>query len=300
MKEEPGIRPSQWGLAMLILALALGKLAYDLLIRNELRQTAALFIGLPALLALTLALTPRAKSITGIILKGLTIALLMSGILLEEGFICILMAAPLFYAVALAVGVVLERARGRGDTNSQRRAMSVLLLPILFFSLEGVFPATTLPRTQTVAVERTVSGAAAEVEAALAEVPSFELPLPFYLRLGFPRPVGAAGAGLEIGDERRIEFSAGEMPPAALTLEVVARGPGWVRFRRVSDDTPIADWLSWETAEVRWEEIQPGATRVRWTFRYLRQLDPAWYFGPWERYAVRLAAGYLIDTLATP
>ena len=39
---------------------------------------------------------------------------------------------------------------------------------------------------------------------------------------------------------------------------------------------------------------------MRWTLRYRRLLDPAWYFGPWERYAVRLAAGYLIDTVATP
>jgi hypothetical protein len=39
---------------------------------------------------------------------------------------------------------------------------------------------------------------------------------------------------------------------------------------------------------------------VRWTIRYRRDLDPAWYFGPWERYAVRLAGNYLIDNVATP
>jgi hypothetical protein len=41
-------------------------------------------------------------------------------------------------------------------------------------------------------------------------------------------------------------------------------------------------------------------TRVTWTLRYRRGLDPAWYFGPWERYAVRLAAAYLIESVATP
>jgi len=39
---------------------------------------------------------------------------------------------------------------------------------------------------------------------------------------------------------------------------------------------------------------------VTWTLDYERGLDPAWYFGPWERYATRLAAGYLIDAVATP
>jgi hypothetical protein len=29
-------------------------------------------------------------------------------------------------------------------------------------------------------------------------------------------------------------------------------------------------------------------------------LDPAWYFAPLERYGARLAAGYLVETLATP
>jgi hypothetical protein len=33
---------------------------------------------------------------------------------------------------------------------------------------------------------------------------------------------------------------------------------------------------------------------------YRRNLDPAWYFGPWERYGVGLAGKYLIDNLATP
>ena len=39
---------------------------------------------------------------------------------------------------------------------------------------------------------------------------------------------------------------------------------------------------------------------MRWTLRYKRLLDPAWYFGPWERYAVKLTADYLIQTVATP
>ena len=39
---------------------------------------------------------------------------------------------------------------------------------------------------------------------------------------------------------------------------------------------------------------------MTWTLSYRRRLDPAWYFAPLERYGVGLAAGYLIETLATP
>ena len=45
---------------------------------------------------------------------------------------------------------------------------------------------------------------------------------------------------------------------------------------------------------------QGDRTQVTWTLAYERALDPAWYFGPWERYATRLAAGYLIDAVARP
>jgi hypothetical protein len=71
-------------------------------------------------------------------------------------------------------------------------------------------------------------------------------------------------------------------------------------FSPIADDSYITHWLSWRSAEVQWAEMAPGQTRVTWTLRYQRRLDPAWYFAPLERYGVRLAAGYLIETLATP
>ena len=93
------ISARQWTLAFVILALGAGHLGYRLSVAHRLEQTAALFIGLPMIIGMLLALTPRAKSVTGMICKTMTIALVMSGLVLGEGFICILMAAPLFYLV---------------------------------------------------------------------------------------------------------------------------------------------------------------------------------------------------------
>lgn len=92
------------------------------------------------------------------------------------------------------------------------------------------------------------------------------------------------------------------MEPRAgdLVLEIEKRQPGLVRWRAVRDDSHMTHFLLWQEASVRWEAIGPQATRVTWTLRYRRNLDPAWYFGPWERYAARLAAGYLIEAVATP
>ena len=76
--------------------------------------------------------------------------------------------------------------------------------------------------------------------------------------------------------------------------------PGLVRWRVVSDDSHMTHFLFWREVRVEWQAVSAETTRVTWTLRYDRGLDPAWYFGPMERYAVRLAAGYLIDAVATP
>jgi hypothetical protein len=293
---------ARWTLVGLIAALALGAVVYRLLAYGGLQQTAALFIGLPAILAAGLALAAEPRGVTGYILTGMTIALLMSGVVLGEGLICILMASPLFYLVGWLVGASIEairRLRGRGRGERLGPGMLCLaMVPFAALSAEGVRPELSFPRQETVVAERVVAGSAAEVERALAGTPRFDRELPLFLQLGFPRPVGARGAGLEPGDARTISFVA--RGTSDLAMGVVEREPGRVRFRAVSDETPVARWLRWQEAEVRWREVEPGYTQVRWTLRYERRLDPAWYFGPWERYGARLAAAYLVDTVAAP
>jgi hypothetical protein len=83
-------------------------------------------------------------------------------------------------------------------------------------------------------------------------------------------------------------------------LTILRSEPGHVQFGVQDDDSYITHWLSWRRADVRWREITPRHAEVSWTLTYRRRLDPAWYFKPLERYGVAAAAGYLIDTLATP
>jgi hypothetical protein len=85
-----------------------------------------------------------------------------------------------------------------------------------------------------------------------------------------------------------------------LLLALEDARPGFVRWRAVSDSSHMTHFLAWQETTVRWARVDDRTTQVSWTLRYRRGLDPAWYFGPWERYAVRLAAGYLIDSVATP
>lgn len=300
MEDRTRLTGAQIGLALLIVALAAGKIAYEMLAAQGLRQTAALFIGLPALLALILALSPRAGSLFGMLFKGITIALLMSGILLVEGFICILMAAPLFYAVALVVAIVVDQMRKRREQGGGT-TMGLLLVPLALMALEGVHPALSWPRHEQVAVVRVLESSPGLVEESLARTPRFDEPLPGFLKIGFPTPISARGAGLQVGDHRTIIFETLGGERSKLELVVAERRPGYGRFQMAHDGTPMAGWSTWHSAQVEWQEAPSGeGTRVVWTLEFSRQLDPALYFAPLERLAVQLAGEYLLDTVASP
>jgi hypothetical protein len=291
------ITPGQWKLVGVILALTTAGILYHVFVAHNLEQTSALFIGLPAVLAILLALTPQATSATGVIMKAMTLALLMSGPFLGEGFICVVMAAPLFYLIGAIIGLVTDRGRRKQRPVSLQ---IVVLLPLLLTSLEGTTPSLSFPRGQQVTVRKIVSGSPADVERALTRQPLFDRTLPSFLRMKFPAPASASGEGLTLGAQRRIHFAGGEGKPGDLTLRVTRREPSSVTFTADSDTSHIAHWLTWRASRVNWHAAGEGRTQVEWTITYDRELDPAWYFAPWERYATRLVAGYLIDTLATP
>jgi hypothetical protein len=314
-QREPSSAAARWAIITITLALAIGGLIYRLTQDNYLHQSAAFFIGVPTVLAITLALTPKAKSATGMIVKGLTLALLLSGVVFFEGFICILMAAPLFYLVGIVIGIPIDRARRK--RKSEGRVYSVVGVALLLLSVEGVTPATSFSQHEVVRGTRTLDASADDVRDVLAATPSFDTSLPFYLKLGFPRPVAAYGSGLEIGDRRIIIFGKeSPMEPmresqhhhrksssntgGVLELEITRSREGFVVFKPVEDATAFTHWISWGRSIVEWRAIDADTTEVTWTLHFKRRLSPSWYFGPWERYAAEKATGYLIETVATP
>src|SRR5947199_5188409 len=116
-QQPSSMRQSQVAVIAIIIAIAAAGTAYRLLVLKHLEQSAALFIGIPSLIAILLTLTPRPKSVTGMICKVMAIALLMSAPLLGEGFICIVMAAPIFFLVGLVIGLVIDHGRRKNRSG---------------------------------------------------------------------------------------------------------------------------------------------------------------------------------------
>lgn len=283
----------------LCLAVGIVSILYRILVLGQKEQSALMFIGLPTAMAMLITFLPRATSATGMIAKGITLFLLLLGILFIEGFICILLASPFFYAIGFIVGIFADKARALKEFEKRFR---VVVLPVLLLmSVEGVNGLLSFPRDESVTVEMDVSLPPAAARERLARGPQFVLSsLPSFLKLGFPAPHRIEGAGLEAGDEWLIRFAGGEGKPGDLRARVTASNPSHIVVERVSDTSHISHWLDWKEAEWTIREAGIGS-RVSLTMRYRRLLDPAWYFKPIERYGVRMAGEYFLDqTFNTP
>lgn len=227
---------AQWSLAGLIVAFVIGLVLFKFIKGVGLGQTAALYIGLLTVLALILTLSAPSGRVMGMTIKAITILLLLAMPVLGEGFICVLIAAPLFYAVGIIIAWLVQRFRGSRDPVAR-----IVVIPVvaLALSAEGVVPALTFPGDGTVTASRIVAARPTEVVAALAGPLRFSDTAPAgVLALGFPRPRSDHGGGLAVGDRHIVTFdSAHHRPPfvaahhwgeTASQLEfavVEARGP---------------------------------------------------------------------------
>src|ERR1700686_3142963 len=94
----------QWAWLIAIAGAVVASVWYHVTVWRHWEQTSALFIGIPALIAAICVLTPKPASATGTAVKAVTLFIGIAGALLGEGFICILMASPLFYLIAILIG----------------------------------------------------------------------------------------------------------------------------------------------------------------------------------------------------
>lgn len=267
-------------------------------------RTAVFYVGVPAVLAIAVVLLARPRRPVGMTLAATTVGLALAGPMLEEGVVCLIMAAPLIYGVAVAIAWAVSNK----DQHPHRALATVPLLLILL--VEGLGGISFAPREDSGSATAVVAASPEELVAAIAAEPEYA-PYDSLLlsTVPFPVPVEATGTGVEVGDTRAIEFTPrrslaiGAQPTArTMRLEVVESqidDDGGRLLFDVTQDSTLARWLDLHSAEVTWHAID-GGTEVTWTLHYDRTFDPSWYFGPLQRYSTGLAADYLLDTFAVP
>lgn len=309
MTDDPrdGKRPhrARLVLAALLLAVFGAVLLAKALTAGGLEETATFYVGIPALIAVTVVLTARPRSAVGLTLAVTTVGLALAGPLLDEGVVCLVMAAPLIYGVAALIAwLVSALARPR-----KHHYQALVAAPLLAAALiEGVAGVSYLPRESAASATVLVEATPQEYAAALAAPPAYG---PFDAVLlktvPFPRPVAATGSGLEVGDRRVVAFNdrrslgiGAEPTPRSMTLRVaeseIDDEAGRVVFEVTADST-LSRWMELRSATVQWRRVG-DRTETTWTLDWARTYDPSWYFGPLQQHTTGLAAGYLADTFA--
>ena len=293
----------QWRLFFFVLVLGIAGIFYKFLQGVNLQDSAALYIGLPLILALGLSLTPRCKSALTATMKGLSIVLLLSPIVFREGYICVLFSAPIFYFVGLLVASLIDYIREK--RNNYRIRSNALAGVIALLSLEGTTPLTSFPRNNEVSVTKVLNYNTHDIYQHIKSMPLAERGnAPFFLKI-FPYPSNVVTQGLKVGDETRVHFIAYKhiwwnKIEGDLVMKVEESTSDRIKFNIIRDDSYIGHYLKWETSEIFMEPLDKNLTRVTWKLRYKRIYDPAWYFGPLQHYAVKLSAEELITHVATP
>lgn len=291
-------------LAALLLAVFGAMLFAKALGAGGLEQTAMFYVGIPALIAVTVVLTARPRSAVGLTLAVTTVALALAGPLLDEGVVCLVMAAPLIYGVAALIAWIVTAL-----TTPRWTHHGLVVLPLLAAALlEGVAGVSYLPRESAASATVMVDASPEGYAAALAAPPAYG---PFDAVLlktvPFPHPVSATGSGLEVGDRRVVGFNDrkslgidAEPTPRSMTLRVaesdIDTDAGRVVFEVTADST-LSRWMELQSATVAWHRVG-DRTETTWTLDWARTYDPSWYFGPLQQHTTGLAAGYLADTFA--
>lgn len=283
----------------MVLLFASVSICYRLLSGSSYGRSSALYVGIPALLAIGLSFVPTPRSVTGSILLWTTLGMLAVGVLALEGFICILVALPFFLAIGFIIGIFIDKARAREEVTKTRFSL-IAILGIL--SLEGTHESLSFGRSESVTLKRTIPLSPDVFQKKLAQGPTFNnAEIPLFLRAGFPVPLTSSGGGdREVGTRWSIPFDHGEETPRVLTVEISESTPHSMTLVPIGDDTEIGKWISWERIRWKWNETSDGSTKVELTFQFRRNLDPAFYFGPIQRFGVGQAGEYFLDSIIQP
>ncbi|OHX64669.1 hypothetical protein [Flammeovirga pacifica] len=273
-------------LYLLVGILFITSIAFRVINSSKLEQTSLLFVGLPTLMTLlVIKYSTAPKTIYGITFKVITLFLLMSSILFGEGVICVLIAAPIFYASAFLIVFVWQWIKKRKEEN---KAYSLLLLPVLFilFQPQGILKT---PEVETVTVTKDI-GKKVSLEA-LHQLPDFKIDYPTIFKMGFPQPISITGQGMNKGDQRQIQFLSRTKGVGTLSLEIDSVSEQQVVYKIIQDDTHMNHWLTWKKVKV---EI--NTSQVTWTSEYTCDLGPQWYFKPIEKWVVTVMNEHLIHS----
>jgi hypothetical protein len=296
---------------LLILSIiGIASLLIRLLIEYEFDRSALLYVGIPFFVAVALLFVERPQNPSNwkrryinIIIMSL-IVMLGSSIVLFEGFVCVVMFMPIYFAIILLM--FLFEALDRALKNKQQGKHYVHLLPILIVlsAFEGVVPELSFERDNVVVQQKVIAASIEEIKQQLLQPMQLDKSRHWLLSL-FPMPYNIEAETLKSGDIHHINFRyhrwiVTNTHEGAMHLEISEVKESYIRTRFVQDSSYIANYMQLYGTEIYFAPLENGYTKVTLKIHYQRILDPVWYFEPVQQYAVGKVAQFLLDEVFTP
>jgi hypothetical protein len=256
-----------------------------------------LFLLLPFATGFATALVARRRNV---VIASLIIGLIIcSAILLItklEGWVCVLMSAPLI-AIGLTIGALLGTlvryviARFRAP-----RIVNLLVLLILPLFLMGANsleePSRRISRAETFTSVLVVDASPEELWKQIKTMDRVNARKGFLMRIGLPVPVSCKVDKEAVGGIRTCYFESGYIeeritewvPPHSMKLEITS----W--------DVPGRPWLDFKDASYE-IHAENGRTVMTRTSTIVSRLLPAWYWRRFEKIGVETEHEYLFEAL---
>jgi hypothetical protein len=223
-----------------------------------------------------------------------TAILLLTGF---EGYVCVLMSAPLI-AFGLTFGGLLGslvRVQVIDKSRSSKTLTLLMLLVIPMFLMGADRTEESMGRslrTQTVFDTLVVSSSPESVWNELKNMESITASKTFLMKIGLPVPVSCETEGEGVGGKRTCHFEHGFIEERITEWSF----PHSMKFDIVASEVPGRPWLSFKDASYEIKEVDHHTVITR-TTTILSRLTPAWYWRRLEAIGVHTEHEYLFQAL---
>jgi hypothetical protein len=295
---------------LILLVIGASSLIIRALISYEFDQSALLYVGVPFLVAVALLWVikkPSQPSLTKyyLYLVGWSLVVMLgTSIVLFEGFVCVVMFMPIYFGILSLMYLFQLFVQYLHRRDKGTHYAHVFPLLIVISSFEGVVPLLEFEREYSVTKEVVIDASISQIQHQLAQPMQLDVKRNWLLSL-FPMPTNIDAGTLSEGDVHNIDFVyhrwfVTNTHEGKMKLELTQVQDDYIRTTFVQDSSYIGNYLKLKGTEISFIPTLDGKSKVRLTIHYHRFLDPAWYFGPIQEYAIGQTASLLLDELFVP
>jgi hypothetical protein len=262
---------------------------------SPLYNSALLYLGVPIIISLTsLFISKTSKYLVSKTILIISLLLLLSALILQEGFVCVAMAAPIFYLVGIFSAISIKKAKQKNKLYSSGLILLILL------SFEGVSNKTTFNRYNEVSYTKTIPLSIAKIKHNLSNSIEFDNKPSGLLKL-FPMPVKINAGSLNEGDIHTVDYVYNKWitsNPTYGSMQITLEEVSDFRVKTsIEDESYLSSYIELHGTEINFLPISDNQTKITLTIKFDRLLDPYWYFEPIERFALKKKAKFLIEEI---